>query len=64
MQTVGVVIQYHSVNTLALVVVLLVISVGFEMLLTWGRKLLQVTMAAKLDCDPPGITRYLMTKKL
>jgi GNAT superfamily N-acetyltransferase len=21
-------------------------------------------MAAKLDCDPPGITRYLMTKKL
>jgi GNAT superfamily N-acetyltransferase len=22
------------------------------------------TMAARLDCDPPGITRYLMTKKL
>lgn len=22
------------------------------------------TMAAKLDCDPPGITRYLMTKIL
>jgi hypothetical protein len=22
------------------------------------------TMAAKLDCDAPGITRYLMTKKL
>jgi len=22
------------------------------------------TMAAKLDCDPPGITRYLMTKRL
>ena len=22
------------------------------------------TMAAKLDCEPPGITRYLMTKKL
>ena len=22
------------------------------------------TMAAKLDCAPPGITRYLMTKKL
>jgi GNAT superfamily N-acetyltransferase len=21
-------------------------------------------MAAKLDCDPPGITRYLMTKRL
>ena len=22
------------------------------------------TMAAKLECDPPGVTRYLMTKKL
>lgn len=22
------------------------------------------TMAARLDCDPPGITRYLMTKRL
>ena len=22
------------------------------------------TMAAKLECDPPGITRYVMTKKL
>jgi len=22
------------------------------------------TIAAKLDCDPPGITRYVMTKKL
>jgi len=22
------------------------------------------TMAAKLDCDPPGVTRYLMTKRL
>jgi GNAT superfamily N-acetyltransferase len=22
------------------------------------------TMAAKLDCDPPGITRYVMTKEL
>ena len=22
------------------------------------------TMAAKLDCDPPGVTRYVMTKKL
>ena len=49
METVGVVIQYDSVNTLALVVVLLVICVGFEMLLSWGRKLLQVSMASKLD---------------
>ena len=21
-------------------------------------------MAAKLDCDPPGVTRYVMTKRL
>jgi HlyB family type I secretion system ABC transporter len=49
MQTVGVVIQYHSINTLSLVAVVLVISVAFEMILTWGRKSLQVIMGAKLD---------------
>ncbi len=38
MQTVSVVIQYHSLNTLALVAVLLVICVGFEMLLHLGTK--------------------------
>jgi HlyB family type I secretion system ABC transporter len=49
MQTIGIVLQYHSVNTLELVVVVMVIAVVFEMLLTWARKLLQVIMAAKLD---------------
>ncbi|OYV34466.1 MAG: ABC transporter ATP-binding protein [Rhodospirillales bacterium 20-64-7] len=49
MQTIGIVLQYHSVNTLELVVVVLVIAVVFEMLLSWARKLLQVIMAAKLD---------------
>ena len=49
MRTVGTVIQYHSTATLALVTVVMIIAVGFEMLLTWGRKLLQVIMAAKLD---------------
>jgi len=49
MRTVGTVIQYHSTATLALVTVVMIIAVGFEMLLSWGRKLLQVIMAAKLD---------------
>ena len=49
MRTVGTVIQYHSIATLELVTVILIICVSFEMLLTWGRKLLQVIMAAKLD---------------
>ena len=49
MRTVGTVIQYHSTATLELVTVVMIIAVGFEMLLSWGRKLLQVIMAAKLD---------------
>ncbi len=49
MRTIGTVIQYHSVATLELVTVLLIVAVFFEMLLSWGRKLLEVVMAAKLD---------------
>ncbi|HQT45852.1 MAG: ABC transporter ATP-binding protein [Acidocella sp. 20-63-7] len=49
MMTIGTVVQYHSINTLELVIVLLVVVVIFEMILTWGRKLLEVIMAAKLD---------------
>ena len=49
MRTVGTVMQYHSTATLELVTMIMVVCVGFEMLLTWGRKLLQVIMAAKLD---------------
>lgn len=49
MQTISTVIQFHSVNTLELVAILLAICIIFEMILTWGRKLLQVIMAAKLD---------------
>jgi ABC-type bacteriocin/lantibiotic exporter with double-glycine peptidase domain len=49
MQTISQVLQFSDLNTLILVAVLLVICVFFEMILTWGRKLLQVIMAAKLD---------------
>ena len=54
MRTVGTVIQYHSTATLELVTMIMIVCVGFEMLLTWGRKLLQVIMAAKLDASPGG----------
>jgi len=49
MTTINTVIQYHSLNTLELVVVVLIIALGFEMLLTWGRKMMEIIMAAKLD---------------
>jgi ABC-type bacteriocin/lantibiotic exporter with double-glycine peptidase domain len=49
MRTISTVIQYHSNNTLALVIVILILCVVFEMVLSWGRKLLEVVMAAKLD---------------
>jgi HlyB family type I secretion system ABC transporter len=47
--TIGTVIEYHSVDTLNLIVIMLVVVVFFEALLSWGRKLMQVIMAAKLD---------------
>jgi HlyB family type I secretion system ABC transporter len=49
MTTVNTVIQYHSLNTLELVVAVLIIALGFEMLLTWGRKMMEIILAAKLD---------------
>ncbi len=49
MTTLNTVVQYHSTNTLALIVVVLIIALAFEMVLTWGRKLLTVILAAKLD---------------
>jgi ABC-type bacteriocin/lantibiotic exporter with double-glycine peptidase domain len=49
MTTINTVVQYHSVNTLILIVTVLFIGLIFEMILTWGRKLLTVVMAAKLD---------------
>jgi HlyB family type I secretion system ABC transporter len=49
MSTLSIVIQYHSINTLELVVFMLVIATIFEMILSWGRKLMEVILASKLD---------------
>jgi HlyB family type I secretion system ABC transporter len=49
MTTLNTVVQYHSMNTLVLVVTVVCIALVFEMILTWGRKLMTIIMAAKLD---------------
>jgi ABC-type bacteriocin/lantibiotic exporter with double-glycine peptidase domain len=49
MRTISTVLQYKSTNTLALVIVILVLCVAFDLLLRFGRKLLEVVLAAKLD---------------
>jgi HlyB family type I secretion system ABC transporter len=49
MTTLNTVVQYHSVNTLVLIVMVLIIALAFEMVLTWVRKLLTVVLGAKLD---------------
>jgi ABC-type bacteriocin/lantibiotic exporter with double-glycine peptidase domain len=49
MRTIGTVLQFHSTATLNLVVLLLIVAVIFEAMLSWGRKLMEVILAAKLD---------------
>ncbi|MDD2704309.1 MAG: peptidase domain-containing ABC transporter [Acidocella sp.] len=49
MRTIGTVLQFHSTSTLNLVILLLIVAVIFEALLSWGRKLMEVILAAKLD---------------
>lgn len=49
MQAIGKVLQYHSTATLDLVIVLMLVAVVFEAILTWGRKIMEVILAAKLD---------------
>jgi HlyB family type I secretion system ABC transporter len=49
MRVISVVLEYRAQATLELVTVILIIVVVFEALLTWGRKLMEVVMAAKLD---------------
>ncbi len=49
MTTLNTVVQYHSVNTLVLIVTVLIVALGFEMLLSWCRKLMTVILAARLD---------------
>ena len=49
MRTISTVMQYKSSNTLALVTVVMMLCVLFDLLLRFGRKLLEVVLAAKLD---------------
>jgi HlyB family type I secretion system ABC transporter len=49
MTTLNTVVQYHSLNTLTLVVTIVIVALIFEMILTWGRRLMTIIMAAKLD---------------
>jgi len=49
MTTINTVVQYHSLNTLYLIVIMLIVAMVFEMILTWGRKIMEVILASKLD---------------
>ncbi len=49
MRVIGTVLQYQGTATLNLVIILFIVAIGFEMLLSWGRKLMEVILAAKLD---------------
>ncbi|HEX8374880.1 MAG TPA: peptidase domain-containing ABC transporter, partial [Geminicoccaceae bacterium] len=49
MTTLNTVIIYHSVNTLTLIVVILLIALAFEMLIAWSRRMLLVILACRLD---------------
>jgi ABC-type bacteriocin/lantibiotic exporter with double-glycine peptidase domain len=49
MRTITVVLQYQSKATLDVIIVILLVVVTFEMILTWGRKTMEVILASKLD---------------
>jgi HlyB family type I secretion system ABC transporter len=49
MTTLNTVILYQSINTLTLIVLILLIALGFEMLITWSRRMLLVILASRLD---------------
>ncbi|OYV43780.1 MAG: ABC transporter ATP-binding protein [Acidocella sp. 20-57-95] len=49
MSALNTVIQYHSVNTLMLIVFVMIIAMIFEMILTWGRKMMEIILGSKLD---------------
>ncbi len=49
MTTLNTVVMYHSMNTLTLIIVVLLIALAFEMLLTWTRRILLVILASRLD---------------
>ena len=49
MTTLNTVVMYHSINTLTLIVIILLIALGFEMLITWSRRMLLIILANRLD---------------
>ena len=49
MTTLNTVVMYQSINTLTLIVAILLIALGFEMLITWSRRMLLVILANRLD---------------
>src|ERR1700722_10798218 len=49
MTTLNTVVMYQSINTLTLIVTILLIALGFEMLITWSRRMLLVILASRLD---------------
>ena len=49
MRTISSVLQYKSTSTLDVIIVILFTVVIFEALLSWGRKTMEVVLAAKLD---------------
>ena len=49
MTTLNTVVMYQSINTLTLIVTILMIALGFEMLITWSRRMLLVILASRLD---------------
>jgi HlyB family type I secretion system ABC transporter len=49
MTTLSTVVVYQSMNTLTLIVIVLVIALGFEMMITWTRRMLLIILANRLD---------------
>ncbi len=49
MRTISSVMQYRSTDTLDVIIVVLFTTIVFEALLTWGRKMMEVILGAKLD---------------
>lgn len=49
MTVINTVVVYHSMNTLILVILVVVACLIFEMILSWGRRLLLVILSTRLD---------------
>ena len=49
MTTINTVVTYRSSNTLALIVIILLIALGFEMMITWARRTMLIVLGNRLD---------------